>query len=162
MTHMERPIRFSMWVMLVVPSLSIAGFPLVAGFGAKALTLTSIPPWQSVGLTIAAIGTAIAFAKFIFLPFQTNAELDKPLSPGLWAAVTLLLSGLIAANGFLLETYTVSNLLKAVMIIAVGWLIYGVLIRPLKLELPRAAEQFEHLIGAMSLVLVLLFSMVLV
>ena len=158
----QRPMQFPLWALLVVASLSISGFPLVAGFGAKALTLKSLTPWQSVGLTIAATGTAIAFAKFIFLPFQRSSETDKPLSKGLWAATALLLGGLVAANGFLLETYTVSNLLKALLVVAAGWLIYAVAVRPLKLELSRAAEQFVHLIGAMSLVLVLLFTMVLV
>ncbi|MEM9805833.1 MAG: cation:proton antiporter, partial [Cyanobacteria bacterium P01_D01_bin.56] len=61
-----------------------------------------------------------------------------------------------------LETYTVANLLKALLIVAIGWLIYAVVIRPIRLELPLAAERFEHLVGAMSLMLVLLFTMVLV
>lgn len=157
----QNPMRFSLWAMVVVPSLSISGFPLVAGFGAKALTLKALTPWQSVALTIAAIGTAIAFAKFIFLPFQTDSKTDEPLSRGLWTATALLLGGLVAANGFLLETYTTFNLLKSLLVIAAGWALYAVVVRLLKLELPRVAEQFDHLIGAMSLVLVLLFSMVL-
>lgn len=148
------------WAIATVASLSIAGFPLLAGFGAKALTLKSLETWHSVGLTIAAVGTAIAFARFVFIPFKST--LTPAFSPGLWPAATLLLVSLVIANNFVLETYTLANLLKALLVIAVGWLLYAVVLNPIKLELPRAAERFEHLVGAMSLMLVLLFTMVLV
>lgn len=158
----QKSVRLSLWGVLVLASLSISGFPLLAGFGAKTLTLKALSSWQSIGLTIGAVGTAISFAKFIFLPFQNSSAADKPVPSGLWLATMLLLGSLIAANSVLLDTYTAANIFKALMVVAVGWLIYAIVVRPLKLELPRRAEHFEHLIGGMSLVLVLLFSMVLV
>lgn len=158
----QTPIQLPVWGVLVAASLSISGFPLMAGFGAKTLTLKSLDPWQSTGLTIAAIGTVIAFSKFIFLPFKRFSEPAKQMSVGFWLAVILLLGGLITSNSFSLEMYTRSNIVKALLVIAAGWLLYGVVIRKLKIELPRAAEKLEHLIGAMSLILVLLFSMVMV
>lgn len=158
----QTPIQLPVWGVLVAASLSISGFPLMAGFGAKTLTLKSLAPWQSIGLTIAAIGTVIAFSKFIFLPFKRFAEPAKQLSVGFWLAIILLLGGLVTSNSFSLETYTPSNIIKSLLVVAAGWLLYGVLIRKLKIELPRAAEKLEHLIGAMSLILVLLFSMVMV
>lgn len=155
----QTPIRLSIWGILAVASLSLSGFPLLAGFGAKTLTLKSLESWQSVGLTVAAIGTAIAFAKFIFLSFTRFSASGKQLSSGFRLATLLLVGGLIVANSFSLESYTPFNILKALLVIAVGWLIYGVWVRQLNLELPRVAEQFEHLIGSMSLILVLLFAM---
>ena len=157
----QKPMPLPTWSMVVIASLSIAGFPFLAGFGAKILVLKSLAPWHSFGLTIAAVGTAIAFARFIFLPFKANLASGKSISSGLWMAGTLLVAGLIAANFFSLESYTLFNGLKALLVIAVGWLVYTFAISQFKLELPRAAEQFEHLIGAMSLMLVLLFTMVL-
>jgi multicomponent Na+:H+ antiporter subunit D len=52
----------------VVASFSISGFPLLSGFGAKALTMKNLVPWQEIMINLVAVGTAISFAKFIFLP----------------------------------------------------------------------------------------------
>ncbi|MEM6254513.1 MAG: cation:proton antiporter [Cyanobacteria bacterium P01_D01_bin.156] len=156
----QSPMPLSSWGIVTAASLSIAGFPLLTGFGAKTLTLKSLAPWHSVGLTIAAVGTAIAFAKFIFLPFKNTFKIYVPSH--LLTASGLLLTGLVAANSFSLETYTLPNVLKALLVLAAGWLIYAVAMRFTKLELPRTAEKFEHLVGTMSLVLVLLFTMVIV
>ena len=158
----QTPIRWPVWGILTTASLSIAGVPLIAGFGAKTLTLKALEPWHSAVLTIAAVGTAVAFAKFIFIPFTRFSEADHKISSGFWPAALLLLGGLIAANAFSLTTYTPNNIFKALLVAGIGWLIYGVCIRHLKVELHRAAEKFEHLIGAMSLMLVLLFGMGLV
>ena len=158
----QSSIPFPMWGVLAAAGLSLSGFPLLAGFGAKALTLKSLPPWQSIGLTIAATGTAIAFARFIFLPTRGFLESDKKMSSGFWLACLLLVGGLIVANSFSLESYTLPNIFKSLLIIAAGWSIYSLVIRRLKIELPRGAEQFENLIGAMSLILVLLFGVGLV
>ncbi|MEM9809187.1 MAG: cation:proton antiporter, partial [Cyanobacteria bacterium P01_D01_bin.56] len=133
----QTAIPFPLWAMATLASLSIAGFPLLAGFGAKTLTLKSLETWHAVGLTIAAVGTAIAFARFVFLPFKST--LAMPVSSSLWPATMLLLVSLVVTNNFSLETYTVANLLKALLIVAIGWLIYAVVIRPIRLELPRAA-----------------------
>ncbi|MBD3421703.1 MAG: cation:proton antiporter, partial [Chitinivibrionales bacterium] len=56
------------WLVLVTGSLSISGFPLLAGFGAKLLSMKHLASWQLIPMNIAATGTAISFAKFIFLP----------------------------------------------------------------------------------------------
>ncbi|MEM8610493.1 MAG: cation:proton antiporter [Cyanobacteria bacterium P01_H01_bin.105] len=158
----QTPIRPYVWGILTAASLSIAGIPLLSGFGAKTLTLKTAVPWQSATLTIAAVGTVIAFSKFIFLPVARLSDSGKETSSGFWPAVLLLIGGLMVANSFSLETYTSGNILKALLVLTIGCLIYGVFVRHLKLELPRVAEQFEHLIGAMSLMLVLLFGMGLV
>ncbi len=147
------------WVALVVASLSISGLPLLAGFSAKATALKSLTGWLAVAMNLAAAGTAIAFAKFIFLP-RAHAAAETPEKTSFWWAILLLLGGLTAANGLFYEGYTVANLAKSLATIGAGWLAYLLLFRKITLSLPRAAEQFDHLIGVMSLMLTLLFWMV--
>jgi multicomponent Na+:H+ antiporter subunit D len=145
-------------VALVIGCLSISGFPLLAGFGAKVLTLKNLSPWAAIAMNVAAVGTAISFAKFIFLP---QGEDNENASSGYWSAICVLLGGLIVGNLVFLEAYTVENLIKAIVTIGVGWLIYLLIIQRVSLKLPRVLEEFEHLIGVMSLVLVMLFWMAL-
>ncbi|MBE9039705.1 cation:proton antiporter, partial [Oscillatoriales cyanobacterium LEGE 11467] len=159
----KTPIRFPMWLAMAIASLSISGLPLLAGFGAKVRTLKQLDSWQAIAMNIAAIGTAIVFAKFIFLPFAKPQEPSKPkkIKFGLWVALVLLLGELVAANGLYLEGYTIANVVKSLATIALGWLAYAFIFKKLVLKLPRAPEQLEHLIGVMSLTLTLLFWMVL-
>lgn len=196
----------ALWIALAIASFSISGFPLLSGFGAKVLTSKNLLRWQVIGMNVAALGTAISFAKFIFLPHarsmvalmahpttQTTADITAhepdstttaataaitstattataaitptatqiPLSGGFWGAMVLLLGGLVLANGLYYEAYSVSNIAKPLVTIAAGWLAYGLIFKKLSVKLSRAPEQFEHLIGGMSLMLTLLFWMVL-
>ncbi len=144
---------------LVIASFSISGFPLLSGFGAKVLTMKNLLPWQVIGMNLAALGTAISFAKFIFLPY--GGTQDKELKPSFWLAIILLLGGLFAANVVYYEAYTLANIAKPLATIALGWLAYLIIFKRVSLKLPRVVEKFEHLIGVMSLVLTLLFWMVL-
>ena len=114
-------------------------------------------PWQVIAMNIAALGTAISFAKFIFLPRGGEGQ----PKPGFWPAMVILLGGLFLANGAYYEAYTLENTIKPLATIALGWLAYLVIFRQLSIKLPRAVERIEHLIGVMGLVLVLLFGMVL-
>lgn len=156
----HQPIHTPIWIALVVASFSISGFPLLSGFGAKVLTMKNLLPWQAIGMNVAALGTAISFAKLIFLPHQMNPE-AKPMHPGFWGAILLLLGGLFAANGVYYEAYQVANVVKPLATIAVGWLVYFLIFRRTLLQLPRLLEQFDNLVGFMSLMLLLLFWMVL-
>ncbi|MGB3240128.1 MAG: cation:proton antiporter [Geitlerinemataceae cyanobacterium] len=159
----QTPMKTSLWIALVIASFSISGFPMLAGFGAKVLTTKNLLPWQVIGMNIAALGTAISFAKFIFLPHkkQTETEGQKDLSPGFWSAMVLLLGGLIAANSIYYEAYTVANTIKPLATIGIGWLAYGFIFKRTIVKLPRLLEQFDHLIGVMSVTIVLIFWMVL-
>ncbi|NEP59223.1 MAG: cation:proton antiporter [Symploca sp. SIO2G7] len=154
----QQPISTSIWIALLIASFSISGFPLLSGFGAKVLTMKNLLPWQVIGMNIAALGTAISFAKFIFLPYGGEGN----VKPGFWAAMTPLLGGLVIANCVYYDAYTVSNIIKPLVTIAIGWLAYFVIFQRVTLKLPRVIEQLEHLIGVMSLMLTLLFWMVLV
>ncbi len=153
----QKPIDTKIWIALVIASLSISGFPFLVGFGAKMLTMKNLLPWQVIAMNVAAVGTAISFAKFIFLPRGGTAE----AKPGFWAAVLLLLGGLIAANVVYVEAYTLENMLKAIATIGVGWLAYFLIFQRTAIKLPRMLEQFDNLVGFMSVVSLLLFWMAL-
>ncbi|MBW4544522.1 MAG: cation:proton antiporter [Symplocastrum torsivum CPER-KK1] len=154
----HRPINTMVWIALVIASFSISGFPLLSGFGAKVLTTKNLLPWQAIAMNIAALGTAISFAKFIFLPHKADGE--EAVKPGFWPATILLLGGLFIANIAYYEAYTLANIVKPLATIGLGWLAYLLIFKRSVLKLPRVVEQFEHLIGGMSLMLLLLFWMV--
>ena len=158
-TLRQTPIPTPLWIALVIASFSISGFPLLSGFGAKVLTMKNLLPWQMIAMNLAAFGTAISFAKFIFLPHSSQP--DNTVKPGFWLAIWLLLAGLFVANGIYYEAYSWANIVKPLATIALGWLAYGLIFRRSLLQLPRLLEKFEHLIGIMSLVLIALFWMVL-
>lgn len=153
----QKPINTSVWIALVIASFSISGFPLLSGFGAKLLTMNNLLPWQVIVMNVAALGTAVTFAKFIFLPHGGTSE----VKPGFWPGVILLIGALVVANIVYYDAYTVANVIKALAIIGIGWLVYLFIVQRLAIKLPRVLEQFEHLVGFMSLMLVLLFWMVL-
>jgi multicomponent Na+:H+ antiporter subunit D len=152
----QQPIRTEIWIALVIASFSISGFPLLSGFGAKVLTSKNFLPWQVIGMNIAALGTAISFAKFIFLPHQPTSETSN-LKWGFWSAMVILLGGLVAANVFYYEAYTIKNIIKPLLTIVLGWLAYLFLFKKSTLKLSHKIEEFDHLIGIMALMLILLF-----
>ncbi len=160
-----KPIDNQIWIALMIASFSISGFPLLAGFGAKVLTTKNLLPWQVIGMNIAALGTSISFAKFIFLPhgkspqtpLNNGSEEKSKVPPGFWAAMVILLGGLIAANVVYLDAYTTKNIVKPLATIAIGWLAYLLIFKKSVIKLPRTIEKFDHQIGIMSLMLILLF-----
>lgn len=149
----QKPIGTAVWIALVMASFSISGFPMLSGFGAKVLTTKNLLPWQAIAMNVAAVGTAISFAKFIFLPRGGEQE----VKPGFWPPVVLLIGSLFGANIIYYEAYSAANILKPLALIGVGWLAYLLIFRRTALKLPRVLEQFEHLIGFMTLVSILLF-----
>ncbi|MDB9438945.1 cation:proton antiporter [Dolichospermum lemmermannii CS-548] len=153
----NKPINTTIWIALAIASLSISGLPLLSGFEAKVLTTKNLESWQFILMNIAAVGTAISFAKFIFLP-HVKAEEQKTKS-GFWISVIFLITGLFVANIIYLPAYEITNITKAIATIAVGWLGYHFILKKLSISLPRVFEEFEHLVGVMSLTLILLFWM---
>ncbi|AUT04554.1 cation:proton antiporter [Nostoc sp. CENA543] len=153
----QKQIDTTVWIGLVIASLSISGLPLLCGFGAKISTMKHLLPWQAIAMNVAAVGTAITFAKFIFLPHKLQGE--QLVKPGFWPAVTLLIGGLFATNVIYLQAYNPNDIIKAIAIIGVGWLAYTFIFKRVAVYLPRVLEEFDHLIGMMSLILILLFWM---
>lgn len=172
----QRDFSTGIWGVGAIAALSLCGMPFLSGYAAKTQTLSDIPVWQSTALTLAAIGTVIALAKFIFLPLESSSFANQAVhqeegSPALAPkpapfsafspAAILLIGGLVVANNFYLDAYTVSSMVKSLAVIGSGWLAYGLLFRRLRLQLSQTVEQFDHLIGIMSLVIVALFGMML-
>lgn len=163
----HQPIPTQLWIPLVIASFSISGFPLLSGFGAKVLTMENLQPWQVIGMNIAALGTAISFAKFIFLPHhnqtkhQAQSGIKEPLRVEFWVAIAILLGGLFVANAVYYEAYTLENAVKPLATIAIGWIAYWLIFKHAVVKFSTLFEDFENLIGVMSLTLILLFWMVL-
>ena len=162
----ERGIDTKIWLALAIASFSISGFPLLSGFGAKVLTSKNFLPWQVIAMNVATVGTVITFAKFIFLPYGRVAlesneivkvDEGKKVSSGFWLAMVILLGGLVGANLVYYEAYTLTNIIKPLVTIVVGWLAYLFIFKKLALKLPRAIEKLDNLIGVMSLMLILVF-----
>ncbi|TVQ44117.1 MAG: cation:proton antiporter, partial [Gloeocapsa sp. DLM2.Bin57] len=153
----RQKINTPLWIVLTIASLSMMGFPLLVGFAAKSLTVKNLLPWQIVIMNIAAVSTSIVYAKFIFLPFGGKQQ----VRPTFWSGVIVLIVGLCLGNAFYLEAYTIANLSKALIIILAGCLAYGLIFRKINITLNRVLEQFDNLIGFMSLMLILIFWMVL-
>ncbi len=155
----SKPIHTSVWIALVIASFSISGFPLLSGFGAKILTAKNLLPWQSLVMNIVTVGTAITFAKFIFLPHKNSGDKAKVKS-GFWWAMTILLGALIVANVVYYQAYTVKNIIKPLVTIGLGWVLYPLIFKKSVIKLPKGIEEFDHLIGVMALMLILVFWMV--
>jgi multicomponent Na+:H+ antiporter subunit D len=157
----HQPIATALWIPLLMASFSISGVPLFAGFGAKILSVKNLLSWQTIPMNVAAVGTAISFAKFIFLPHEREPEKQKKIQPGFWWAMMVLIGGLILANGFYYKAYAVANIVKSLVTIAIGWSAYFLIFKRVIVKLPRFLEEFDQLIGMMTLILVSLFWMVL-
>jgi multicomponent Na+:H+ antiporter subunit D len=156
----QQAIPNSLWIAIVIASFSISGFPLLSGFGAKALTMKNLLPWQEVAINLAAVGTAIATAKFIFLPHAKVATGGKLTLSG-WLGIILLLTALFVANAVYFDAYNLGNISKALGIIAIGWGLYLGIFKKLSLQLSKAWEEFDNLVGMMAVMLMLLFSLIL-
>ncbi|MBE9241288.1 cation:proton antiporter [Synechocystis salina] len=154
----KTPIAAGFWIPLVLASSSIAGFPLLAGFEAKTLTLKGLPPWLAIALNIAAVGTAISFSKFVFL--KPNF-VGQPYPKGLGLALVVLLGGLAVGNVVYWQAFTPMNLLKATLTCVVGAALYWGVVKKLTIKLPDGGEKIDHLIGMMSVSLTLLFAWIL-
>lgn len=153
----RQPIARSHWAVMAIAGLSICGFPLLVGFGAKTIALKALSGWIAIAANAAAVGTAIVFAKFIFLPFEKR---QAPMATGYWGAIALLISASILASALAPTVYTAANIFKALLTLAAGWLIYGLLSPRLatdRLTLSAAPERLDNIIGTMILMLFFLF-----
>ena len=158
----SQSIDYLLWAILAIAALSISGFPLLAGYGAKTFTTKNLLSWQEILLTIATIGTVITYAKFILLPHNkiSTGQKDNWLKTSFFIAIAIPILGLIIANIYYLEAYNFKNLLKPIITITLGWLSYLLIINKFSFKLPRGMEQLDRLIGGMSVMLIIIFWMV--
>ncbi|MCZ8065772.1 MAG: hypothetical protein ACK5QJ_08685 [Microcystis sp.] len=122
--------------------------------------MKNLLPWQEVAINLAAVGTAIATAKFIFLP-HAKVTTGRKLTLSGWLGIIILLTALFIANAVYFDAYNLGNISKALGIIAIGWGLYLGIFKKLSLQLSTDWEQFDNLVGMMAVMLMLLFSLIL-
>ncbi|MGY6530781.1 MAG: cation:proton antiporter [Cyanobacterium sp.] len=152
----QRAMSTRLWLTLVVGSLSICGFPLFYGFAAKTLVINSLSSTEQLWMNISAVGTAMIYAKFIFLP---SDGIDRVKS-NLWWGVIPLMVAIFGANFLYLPAYSLLNILKALGLSAIGFALHLLVFKKMVFTLSRYFEELEQIIGIMILMLVVLFWMV--
>ncbi|WP_448534592.1 cation:proton antiporter [Parathermosynechococcus lividus] len=144
---MARPIAIAM----IIAGYGIVGVPLLAGFGAKALTISYLEPWQQGLLYGAGFLTATIYSKLVFIPQQPTST---PLPLGYGAATLVLLGGLVFADAGYLQAYTPENLLRSLVPPTVGLLLVGLGVSRWESSWRGGWERLEHLLGVMLLLLI--------
>jgi multicomponent Na+:H+ antiporter subunit D len=128
---------------LALPALSLAGFPPLAGYFAKAGAfgeMTGLFRWL---LMAGSLGTATVAARWILIPWRRNAP---PVS--LPRESCLLLAGLLLIAGFARGPFPVADLPSAFGTLAAGILLHFLGTRRLmRTTLPDRWECFEDLVG---------------
>ncbi|HIK35439.1 MULTISPECIES: cation:proton antiporter [unclassified Thermosynechococcus] len=144
---LPRPVAIA----LMIAGYGIVGVPFLAGFPAKALTLSYLDPWQQGLLYGAGFLTATIYSKFLFLPRYPS----KTLMPvGYSAATMVLLGGLFLANAAYMEAYgSGMSLLRAFLPPLVGWGLVALGVSRWESAWQGAWERLEHLLGMMLLLL---------
>ncbi|MGI0482401.1 cation:proton antiporter [Geminocystis sp. CENA526] len=155
----NKPINTNLWIFLSLASLSAIGFPFFSSFEAKALTYENLLPWQVIPMNIIAVGTGIYFIQLILLPYQKNVQ-EKSHSY-LELAVTILIVGILGANIIYFSAYSFINILKALITFAISCLFYAFIFRKNTIQIPRILEKFDHLVGFMTIISVLLYGILL-
>jgi len=158
----QNPLPLQVWLPLQLASLSIAGCPLLVGFLAKESLLKQLPGPSGLLVTSLAVGTAAVYARLWGWPLLGRSDQGSQ-APG-WrasAGVLLLSLALLLAvglgpagpswEGFLLVAPSAASL-KALAILAAGWLLHQLLqtLRTL-LKLPNL-ERLDDLLGGLAVV----------
>lgn len=142
---LPRPVAIA----LIIAGYGIVGVPLLAGFPAKALTLSYLDPWQQGLLYGAGFLTATIYSKFLFLPRYPS---KTPM--GYSAATMVLLGGLFLANAGYMEAYSSGmSLLRAFLPPLVGCGLVALGVSRWESPWRGAWERLEHLLGVMLLLL---------
>ena len=153
-------IHTSLWIPLTTASLSVMGFPFLFGFTAKILTMENLLSWQVIPMNILAVGTIIYLTRLILLPHQFTVE--KKISSNLLASVSINLAILVIIGGFFLSVYTFENVIKALITIVLGFFVYYFIFKEVNLKVSRFPENFDNLVGFMTIIAVLIYTFILI
>ncbi|MDI6862564.1 MAG: proton-conducting transporter membrane subunit [Pseudothermotoga sp.] len=133
------------WFFLALASLSISGFPYTIGGAAKDLVFGTLK-WQKPFMYVAAVGTVMSFAKFLFMVkprFEKVENLPSYLLFSLYCLLPILGFG--------------KDPVKSLIVFGVGILSY-LIVKDLLKPLPRTLETLEN----SSVLYVLVMALVLV
>lgn len=148
----ERELPASVQWPLWLGSLSIAGLPGLASFGAKKLLGSNLPPPWALGLTLIGIGSVAVYARLWSLGSLPNAGSAKATPPG----TALLLFSLVAAGAATTLATGIEGaaLLQTALVFAIGLLLHRVLgaeRQGMAQGLPQL-EALQDLLGNMAVV----------
>jgi multicomponent Na+:H+ antiporter subunit D len=136
-------------------ALSIAGCPLLMGFGAKEEVFQGLTGPAYGIMMIVALGTSALMMRLVLLPSRPGSERER----GAWR-VPALLCVVLAGVGVVSGPYALSTWLKAAGLLAGGWLLHAIgLHRLMRVTLPDGWEKLEHVVGMTCIVLLLLIVM---
>ena len=128
---------------LLLPTLSVAGIPLLAGYSAKAATVGALDAPARWLLLAAATGTAAIGARWITLPWRQTA-----VSGPLPRESLFLLVGVLLAVGIVRGPLDLGEMVSAGAILAAGVLVHFLGAGRLsRVRLPDRWERFEDLVG---------------
>lgn len=148
----ERRITWPVKWPLGLAALSVAGCPLLVGFGAKAFVSKALSGWLYVVVFMASVGTSALMMRLLLLPGKRGAWRESTV----WHAPVMLCIPMIAI-GLYAGPYTVTAWLKAGGILLAGWLLHRFALKRLMyVRLPREWEKLEHIVGLTCLVLIVL------
>jgi multicomponent Na+:H+ antiporter subunit D len=136
-------------------ALSIAGWPLLLGFHAKAAVGAALAGQDAVLMVVASVGTAVLLTPILLLPHRRGAT--PP--PGRLAPLLLVL--ILLLGGLLSGPWSPSAWWKAAGTVAAGMLLHLVFFRRLMfVRLPGGWEKLEHVVGMTCITLILITVMV--
>ncbi len=139
----------------VIASLSVAGIPPMSGYVSKTLLKEALYDYEfiPVALSIAGVGAAITFCKFIYLGFLKNhvSNVNKPSFFMNFAIVLASLASIslgiypqllasLLPHGSSLAVYSVTGLIDAVKILIIGVLIYAFTNKYLEIAIPYVSR----------------------
>lgn len=110
---------------LWVGSLSIAGMPALAGFGAKKLLGANLPPLWSIAVALVSVGSVAVYAR-IWTPARSSGK-NKAMPLGTALLLMLLLAGGLLGAVLLQRDLRPSDLLQVALLFTAGMLVHRLL-----------------------------------
>jgi len=144
-----------LWLMMLPAGLSLVGFPLLAGFGAKTQAFYHMADWQEPIMTAMSAGTVLIVARFMWVPIR----LSEKSSHWPWEA-PLLLTLVILGAGLVPGSFSFSDCAKAFFVLFAGTTVHFLGgWRLARVDLFNRLERFEDLLGftAVSLLAMMIF-----
>jgi multicomponent Na+:H+ antiporter subunit D len=137
---------------LSLAALSVAGCPLLVGFGAKAMVLKSLSGGFYLAMMLASVGTAALMMRLLIFPRKREAWNQSTT----WQAPLMLCIPLVFL-GLFGGPYDTAAWLKAGGPLVAGGLLHQfALKRLMRVRLSQDWEKLEHVVGLTCLVLVVL------
>ena len=150
----KKGVEPEIWGPIFLGAMAISGLPGLGAFGAKTRIFADLSPWQVPLMYLAAMGTCISFAKLVFLPVLSG-NIFKGLLKRENSFFLLCLVIFDLYTGY----FNVPSIIKAFLIIAVGWGLYYSVLRKSYISLPKWPEELVNIIGFTLLCILVMMGM---